>query len=307
VEPTPPHDAVLDFELSEDEFGDERADVLAEAADKLDEKGGHLGPGKRRKTAEGEVAAQFAEDRALLSLPEVLELDLDHLATEEQVRREDVLENWRFYWLKFPLDLWTRRGWGFNELEFKAEFNPSDEEARRPRVHDAVPTQVFATLASARINVNVGVGADFKFAAELPTAPLDLAGLPLEVQAAVRAVVGGDAGFTLSPRAYEVRAPVVRRSNPDLDSIRWRLSDSRLVEEQDPGLRVVLKVPRDQDRLEISAAMRARRNWSSFDAGIQGAFTAIGGRVLAFFKRGAPIGDTRTWDLSEALDGAEAD
>jgi hypothetical protein len=74
-----------------------------------------------------------------------------------------------------------------------------------------------------------------------------------------------------------------------------------MVQEKDPGLRVVLKVPRGTDILEVRAAMRARRNWNSFDSDLQGVFLSLKERFKSFFTRGAPIADSRAWDLSDQL------
>jgi len=289
------------LELKPDELPAGRAELLTAAVDALDARGGHLGPGKRRSTKEGAVALDFNEDVAELVRPEILPLDLAHLAAEEQIERSELLKRWRFYWLKFPLNLWTRPGWGFNQLEFRADFNADAPEDARPRVHDAIPTQEYATIASAKVRLSVGVGGDFRFAAEIPPVDLNAAGIPAELQAKLKADAGGEVGFAVAPRPYEVRVPIVRRSNADLDTIRWRLEGGRMVQEQDPGLRVVLKVPHGTDTLDVRAAMRARRNWNSFDSDLQGIFLSLNERFRSFFTRGAPIADSRLWGLSDQL------
>jgi hypothetical protein len=79
-----------------------------------------------------------------------------------------------------------------------------------------------------------------------------------------------------------------------------------MVDERDPGLRVVLKVPREAQQLHVIAAMRARRNWNTFDSDLQGVFLSLKEIFKSFFSRGAPIADERSWDLSGALVGHAA-
>jgi hypothetical protein len=216
-------DGELGFELADDEVGDARAQLLERAAAALDERAGHLAPGRRAASEEGKLARAFSEDRARLALPEVLPLNLEALGIDPQVRREDILERWQFYLVTFPIELWARQGWGFNQLQFRAEFNPDDDEARRPRVHDAVPSQEWATVASAHLDLQMGVRADFKFAAKLPTGSSGVAAFPADVQAAVHAIASADAGFTLKPSAYQIRVPRVRRT-----SVGWNRSHGGL-------------------------------------------------------------------------------
>jgi hypothetical protein len=73
-----------------------------------------MGPGERRSTAAAELALEFDEDEAKLGPPEIFKLDLSKLSNDAPVRKSELLKRWRFYWVSFPVSLWTRPGRGFN-------------------------------------------------------------------------------------------------------------------------------------------------------------------------------------------------
>ena len=226
-----------------------RSELLSSAANELDDYGGHLAPGDQRTTAAADWALEFDNDQAALAEPQVLKLDLSKLSNDAPVRKSELLKRWHFYWVSFPLSLWTRPGRGFNRLEFKAAFNEADDEQTRPRTHDALPTQQFAELAKAHGSLKVGVGGHLNFAVEPPSVDLNAAGIPVTAQAGAHADAALDMGMVLGPFEYSIRVPRVQRSNLELDTVRWRLEGSRMVQENDPGLRVVLRVPNDTAHL----------------------------------------------------------
>lgn len=226
-----------------------RSELLSSAANELDDYGGHLAPGDQRTTAAADWALEFDNDQAALAEPQVLKLDLSKLSNDAPVRKSELLKRWHFYWVSFPLSLWTRPGRGFNRLEFKAAFNEADDEQTRPRTHDALPTQQFAELAKAHGSLKVGVGGHLNFAVEPPSVDLNAAGIPVTAQAGAHADAALDMGMVLGPFEYSIRVPRVQRSNLELDTVRWRLEGSRMVQENEPGLRVVLRVPNDTAHL----------------------------------------------------------
>ena len=222
----------LDFEVQPEEIGAERTQLLRDATAELDRYGRQLAPNRGGETAEGDFAREFAEDYAKLGTPDILPLNLETLSAEPQVETRALLETSKFYWLKLPVSLTTRPGWGFNQLQFKAEFNVDDVDLRRPRVHDALPTEAWVTKAKASAQLSLGLRGDLKVATGLPPTPVPGGG---ELQADVAAETAAAVSLVSGPFDYEVRVPHVERSNLDLHDVRWLLSGKRLVSETIPG------------------------------------------------------------------------
>jgi hypothetical protein len=279
--------------------GIERAELLNQAASALDRLGGQLGPGgKRVPSKEGDLARAFADDLAEAQRPQVFRLDADRLDPERHavpVDIEELLRRSKFYWLSLPVSLWSRPGWGFNRLEAKAEFAVDGDVA----TFDLLPDQEFATRFQANAEIDVGVDASMKFSATVPTVAV---GLPGGAGGAVGASADANAalktGFVVGPFGYRVTAPKVKHSPPGLDHAFWRLDGAQYVDERDPGLRVILRVPKDAITLEVTMAIQARRYFNMLSARLQEAVTGLPAGIANFFKGGTPIGDSQTWDLS---------
>lgn len=291
----------LDFDLAPEEVGAERSALIQEGASELDDLRITMGTGDQSIDELAEIALDLDTDEAELSLPEVLPLDLSRLSNDAPVRKSDLLRQWRFYWVAFPIHLWARRGRGFNRLEFKVTFNADEPEQTRPRAHDAVPSQHYAQLAHAGGQVKLGVGAGLKFGVTIPPIDLSAVGVPVEAEANAHAGISLDTEAVLGPFDYSIRVPVIQRSNLDLDRVIWRLQGAPLVQENDPGLRVVLKVPADTEQLHMSAVLRAQRFVNTFDGTFLEALKNLTGKFRMFVNRGAAIGDRKQWDLTNRL------
>jgi hypothetical protein len=279
--------------------------LLEHAATLLDERGAHLGAGDETpSTPEGEIARIFATDRATLGRPVVHRIAASQIGAE---RRDATLTDaqlerrHRHYWLALPVSLWTRPGCAFNQLQVKVNFNPSDDEALRPTAFDALPDQQLVTLFEASAQLELGVGADFHITAKLPDVAGALAGLPLDAGGGVESNLDGRARVVARPFEYSVRAAKVTRSAVGLDHIMWRLEESAFADENDPGLRIVVRVPDGVDRLEVSAQMVATRYVSLFSAGLRQSLRDLPAKLREFFADGTPIAHAATWDLTEEL------
>jgi hypothetical protein len=286
---------------------EERARMLATAAQLLDRRHATLGPGEAPATTpEGDIARMFAADSAELGLPTVHRLDLPQASAETRggpVGRSELTRAYRYYWLEFPLSLWTQPGRGFNCLEFGVAFNPSQHDARRPVAFDAIPNQAFAARFQAESQFTLGVDAGFKFSAELPALPIPIDagifGLSTEADADLEATTRTKLIF--GPFRCALRTPVVERTATGLPHVLWRLKEASFEQENDPGLRVVLRVPKDLASLRISAHVRATRYFNLLDAGLQRAIRDLPKAIASFFTGGTPVTASQTWDMSDRL------
>lgn len=287
---------------------EERARTLAAAAQLLDRRHGTLGPGDDAPatTPEGDIARMFASDSAELGRPTVHRLDLPQTSVDVRagpVGRSELTREHRYYWLEFPLSLWTQPGRGFNCLEFGVAFNASQDDAQRPVAFDAIPNQAFAARFQAESQFSLGVDAAFKFSAELPALPLpvDAGILGLSAKAGAKVEATTNTKLIFGPFRCALRTPVVKRTATGLPHVLWRLMESSFEEENDPGLRVVLRVPHAVQSLQISAHVTATRYFNLLDGGLQRAVRDLPKAIASFFTGGTPIEASQSWDMSAQL------
>ncbi len=286
---------------------DERAELLLSAATLLDRRGVTLGPGEELgQSPEGDIVRLFAEDRAELGRPIMHPLDLPDANVARRgtpVARADLTRGFRYYWLEFPTSLWTRAGRAFNRLQIAVTFNESDDEARRPIAFDALPDQEFATRFQAESQVLLGVDAAFKFSAEPPPLPIPIDGALLGLSAHARAEAGIETSNKLifGPIRCALRTPVITRTATGMSHVRWRLDESSFEQENDPGLRVILRVPTALDHLQIGAAMEATRYFNLLDAGLRRAVRDLPKAIASFFSDGTPLVTSASWNMSADL------
>ncbi len=145
------------------------------------------------------------------------------------------------------------------------------------------------------------MNADFKFDAGLPEVSAAVHGVPLALGASAGAELATGAKLILAPRKYTVQAAQVSRSGMGFDYVFWRLERESFVEENDPGLRVVVRVPLPAERLQVSAEMVATRYPRLFGAGLRRAIKDLPVAMRDFFTGGTPIAATGVWDLSDEL------
>jgi hypothetical protein len=279
--------------------------LLLSAAELLDRRDVTLGPGQEAAhSAEAEIVRLFAQDRAELRRPIMSRLDLPDANVARRntpVAREELTRGFRYYWLEFPVSLWTCAGRAFNSLQIAVTFNADDDEARRPIAFDALPDQAFAIRFKAESQVALGVDAAFKFSAA-PLAEAIGAALPgVSVIAHAGAGVEANTKLIFGPFRCTLRTLTVKRTAIGLPEMVWRLDESSFEDENDPGLRVILRVPDSVDHLQIGGAMEAKRYFNLLDAGLKGAMRDLPKAVASFFTGGTPITTSASWNLSARL------
>lgn len=280
-----------------------RGDFLTEAAGALDRLGMQYGDaGQAQGTTDvGDFARAFANDVAQVQKPQIYRLDAklldrDHAAVP--VGTDELVREFRFYWLALPVSLWARPGWGFNRLEAKVEF----EADGGATTFDLLPDQEFATRFSLNASLDLGVDAGMRFSAQVPVLAVGAPGVA-GASAAANAQANADAKARLvvGPFDYRVTAPKVKHSPAGLDHAFWRLDSAEYVDERDPGLRVVVRVPKDTDSMNVTVTIQARRYFSMLNARFQEAVRSLPDAVANFFKGGTPLGDSGMWDLSREM------
>jgi hypothetical protein len=280
----------------------QRGDFLAEAAVALDRLGMQYGPGQTQGTTDvGEFARAFATDVAQVQKPQMYRLDaalLDRNRLGVPVEASELVRHFRFYWLSLPVSLWARPGWGFNRLEAKAEF----EAEGGATTFDLLPDQEFAKRFSLNASLNLGVDAGMRFSAEAPVLAVGVPGVA-GASAGAKAEANADAkaNLVVGPFDYRVTAAKVKRSAVGLDHAFWRLDSAEYVDERDPGLRAVVRIPKETESMSVTVTIQARRYFSVMNARFQEAVRSLPDAIANFFKGGTPLGDRGTWDLSQEM------
>jgi len=234
----------LDFS-SDFDLGGDRRQLLEDAARRLDISASHLGPGSAPdKSDAGDITRAFANDQAKLGRPVIYRVEMtavDRKRDELSTSVAELTRNAAFYCVSFPVSLFSPVGRGFNQLEVKVEFNP-DDDGIRPTSFDVLPDQQWTTKFQVGAKLSTGVTADLKFAMDVPQALASFAGVPMGGD--IGAQAGASTSLLLGPFDYALRVPQVVHTPAEHDHVFWRLKGGSFVTEQDPGLRVVLRVPR---------------------------------------------------------------
>jgi hypothetical protein len=280
---------------------EKREELLAAAADIFDRRAATLGGGPAPETPEGRLAREFSTDRAELGRPEVHRLASGRIERAGVPVTGDELNRLAaHHWLSLPVSLWTRSGHAFNRLEIKLIFNEGDSDGR-PVVVDAVPTHELVTKFETSAKLAVSVNGNFKLKVQLPDASFAPLGVPAEIGGGAGVDAEAESKIILGPFGYSIRSPEVQRSGLGFPEVWWRLERSSFLEENDPGLRVILMTPRTTARLRVGARLLATRYTTFFGAGFRHALWDLPAVMRQFFTGGTPIAAAGEWDLSGAL------
>ena len=292
--------AEYDFDEGLPFDGGQRGDFLAEAAVALDRLGMQYGPGQAHGTTDvGDFARAFATDVADVQKPQIYRLDarlLDRNRSDVPVESSELVRQFRFYWLSLPVSLWARPGWGFNRLEAKAQF----EAEGGATTFDLLPDQEFTTRFSLNASIDLGVDAGMRFSAEAPVLAVGVPGVA-SASAEAKADADANAKLVVGPFDYRVTAAKVKHSAVGLDHAFWRLDGAEYVDERDPGLRVVVRIPKATESMSVTVTIQARRYFSIMNARFQEAVRSLPNAIANFFTGGTPLGARGTWDLSQEM------
>jgi hypothetical protein len=288
--------------------GLDRDAVLEEAGERLDLRTSHLGFGQKggAETEEGKLAralrgehARFAESPTVYRIT-----DEDFLSRgrEVPIHFRELTKRYRYYFVYFPISLFPLRNWSFNRLEVAVEFSPgADDPLERPKAYQILPDKRFQTLLQANDRVEVSVDGNFELSAK--TGEIDLAaggaGAALDAGGAVKASAG--AGLVLGPFVYTIKRAQIDHTPVGMEDVFWRLDGTEFVQESTPALIVIAQVPKDASAVTIDGALQAYRKFGYFSASIQDAIAQLPRGIRDFFRAGAPLRDTKTWDVTELL------
>ena len=286
-----------------------RDELIDRAADAIDSLGMHLGPGERPEPSrEGDFAREFKFDEAEPTRPLIQAIaaeSLDRNRDDVPVETSELFRGARFYWITLPVKLYTRVGWAFNRLQAKATFDSGDSGdsgGPGPTAFFILPDPQFVTYFEGKQTLRLGINGRLKARAGLPQITVGQPGGP-EIDFDAGGAVEAEASveYVLGPNEYRLTAAKVKHWGHGQPVARWRLDGARYLDEADPGLRVMLRVPDGTTALRVRVAIEARRYFSAMEATFQEKVKAIPEIFATFFRNGAPIGGTGSWDLTADL------
>jgi len=293
-----------DFEFSFNMEGIDRQALLTEAADKVTQLHGHLGPGMAaRDTAkEGESVRAFIDEEATLSVfPDLYRItDQDYLArgVAAPVKFEELTRNHKYYWLRIPIGLAPKRGWSFNMIEVRIEFKAGNGKPHlTPRAYQILPNKKFQSLLQAHQKLELSLDENFEFAAKTG----DVKWPQGKVNIGVEAVANAGAGVVLGPFTYELKRAQIDHNAVGMEWVFWRLDGAQFFQDDSPELIVIAQVPNEVTSVQLSAQLQAYRNFNFLTADLTQVIQQLPTSLRTFFTGGMPLRDERQWDLTPRL------
>jgi hypothetical protein len=295
----------------------DRNQLLANAADQLNALRGVMGSADVRGAAPADtpeactIRAMAKDEGRFADKPQVFPVTNEaYLAARLSVpvATGQMMNQYRFYLLRFSFDLRPAAGWAFNKLAVQVEFD-ADETGDRPKVYALFPDMKFKPILGAEAKVNAGLGADMQFEAGLK--PVELSAGPAGVKTGgeAHAKAGVDATLVVGPFSLDWKKALIKTSQTGLEWAWWELDGAEFNRGDDPGLMVVVQVPRTAKRVGLRGQFRASRLFQLFDFGLRNAILNLDEAMSRFFKGGAPYDyGPVDWDLTAdmALEGAWA-
>lgn len=283
--------------------------MLNEAAQQLVALEGHMGK-KARASVDRSTARAAAQIRSLAAdgcrfadKPTVIPIDDPEFLKGKvpgSLSVAPLLQQYRFYLLKFSFDLRPAAGWSFRKLEIQVEFDRI-QNSDRPKVFALFPDAKFKKLFEAEAQIEAGLSGDLQFKAELAPIALDAEVVSASTGGAAAAKAKTTVGFVAGPFRSDWKKMLIKTSQPGLEWAWWELAKSEFENGTDPGLMLVAQVPRQSNQVSLSGQLRASRDFKILDYGLWKALGEINETVRRWMHGGAPVDSTQTWDLTDRM------
>ncbi|MBI5298225.1 MAG: hypothetical protein HY869_22330 [Chloroflexi bacterium] len=288
----------------------DRNQYLQEFADVVRDYKVHLGPQENavRKTQLQELAAELGKDVVEFS-PKLTALALNKrlfgkLGLEIPPYIAELLRQYNFYLVNFPITVVPRPGGGFVQLECILEFNPDQPAAERPVAYQIFPKEDWQPILHAWQGLKVGLNENFEFDVDPLQAAPQLKKLDLPAEAAIKLKAAGRAGLIFGPFEYDIKRPRILSSGQGGVKVYWRMESESEVLYERPHLGVVLQVPKNVTRVDVNGVLKALPTLHLFTADIHNVAGLMSSLAGNFFRKGAPVTHDMPWDdITAGLDG----
>lgn len=295
----------------------DRSKLLGDAATRLDNLSGHMSGDSTTgvsETDEGKLVRALMDDVAeFAAFPEVYPITITKEDSPERRKTEipaefsQLFDNYKFYWIRFPLKLFTRLNWKFNRIELYIEFNRHESNAQlRPKAHNIFPKREYQTLFETEANL----GVNFNGSVQLDV-DSGIVGVQLEERKAkAKIIINTHTDTKIETKLnfdYKIAKAKIQHTDTGAESIFWRVDGAEFFEDKVPPFIVIAQVPKQVKNVTIHAELMAYRFFSFATAELQEKVRNLPDAIMQFFKRGIPIRDRtdEPWDISSLMKSNE--
>jgi len=203
------------------------------------------------------------------------------------------LRTHRFYLVQVPVTLMPAVNWSFTRLECWIGFDCAGAEAK---VHDLYPEDAWVQLLSLETQLQLGVDETLQFRASLDHTGTVYQKLSAEVRTKVVAEGSSGARLVVGPFNYRVNRPDVLGRGRENSQAFWRLDGSQRVQQEEPYLAVVLRVPQAVERVDAAGELRAYHKFDFLSSDLREWAGDFRDKLRAFFSNGIPLPAQAHWD-----------
>jgi hypothetical protein len=203
------------------------------------------------------------------------------------------LRTHRFYLVQAPVTLMPAANWSFTRLECWLGFDGVGAEVK---VHDLYPEDVWSQLLSLETQLQLGVDANLQFRASLDHTGAIYQKLSTEVRTRIAAEGSGGARLVVGPFNYRVSRPEVLGRGRENSQVFWRLDGSQRVQQEEPYLAVVLRVPQAVERVDAAGELRVYHKFDFLSSDLREWAEKFRDQLRAFFSNGIPLPAQAQWD-----------
>jgi len=220
-------------------------------------------------------------------------------------RFRELSEQYKFYWLRFPITFHLPSNWYFNKLECAVEFNPETAEGHlRPRACMILPDQKFQKQLELSDGIELRIGENFEFEATSGDLSLQANQAQTTAKASVDAKAASKLGLVVGSFNYSLKKAQITRSDSGDARVFWCIEGTEFFQENLPKLIVVLQVPKAVEQVKIQAALQAYHRskfWTAQLADLGDVIHLLSKKAQTFLRKGAPLKDTKLWDITPSL------
>lgn len=211
----------------------------------------------------------------------------------------------RFYLLQVPVTLRPSSGWLFNKLECWVGFdNPA------VKIHDICPANAWVDVLKTTTSLTLGLDENFSFTANLNLDATTAAYAALSTAAdnstpaapqggSAKVGIGthaaGSMKLVVGPFNYQLWRPQILTVGRENAEAFWHLDGGERVQQQEPYLALVLRVPKGVKKISASGALIAYHDYNRFAADRRDWWPKLRDKVKAFFLGGLPLENEISW------------
>lgn len=238
-----------------------------------------------------EAQARFAE------VPNVQKINKKDFKARDLTVPPDIdkwMKTHNFYQMRVPVILRPIVGWGFWRLQCAVRFTAE----QHPQTHDIYPEHRWHEVLKAEGNLNIGLDAGLRFNVGLDETELVYANLSGQAAAHGGLAAAGDGNVVVNLFNVIVQRPIIDTRGEDTNEASWFIEGYKYVQEGEPYLGVVLRVPKDVDRLQAYGGLIANHRFNVAGAHLTDwPWANFRDALKSFLQKGLPIDDERQWDI----------